>query len=74
MKLYINFLTAFIIFAVLTSATVQASPTLSVNSKGSDVTILQQKLKDIGYPITEVDGVFGNETKSAVEMFQKIGI
>ena len=70
MKLYINFLTAFIIFAVLTSATVQASPTLSVNSKGADVTILQQKLKDIGYPISEVDGVFGNETKSAVEMFQ----
>ena len=48
-----------------------ASPTLSVNSTGDDVIILQQKLKDIGYEISIVDGEFGNETKAALEQFQR---
>ncbi len=47
-----------------------ASPTLSVNSTGNDVIILQQKLQDVGYAISIVDGEFGNETKAAVEKFQ----
>ena len=71
MKLYFTFIIAIIISAVCTLNVVEASPTLSFNDKGKEVKILQQKLQDIGYSITEVDGIFGNETKSAVESFQK---
>ena len=67
---YILIITA-ILFSVGSVSTAYASPTLSVNSTGDDVVILQQKLKDIGYMITMVDGEFGNETKAAVEQFQK---
>jgi len=72
MKSFILYL--LVITAVSWSAgfgrTAFASPTLSVNSTGNDVIILQQKLKDIGYAISMVDGEFGNETKAAVEEFQ----
>ena len=40
------------------------------NSKGDDVITLQQKLYLIGYNITEIDGIFGNETERAVAAFQ----
>ena len=73
MKSYISYL--FVIAAIFISIgfgrTAHASPTLSVNSTGSDVIILQQKLKNIGYRISIVDGEFGNETKAAVEQFQR---
>ena len=55
----------------LLSGTAIASPTLSKNSRGEDVLILQKKLYLIGYDITELDGVFGNETEKAVTAFQK---
>ena len=55
----------------LLSGTAIASPTLSKNSRGEDVLILQKKLYLIGYDITELDGVFGNETERAVTAFQK---
>ena len=47
-----------------------ASPSLSRNSQGKDVLILQKKLYVIGYKITELDGIFGNETERAVAAFQ----
>ena len=53
------------------SGSAVASPTLSKNSRGNDVLILQKKLYLIGYDITELDGVFGNETEKAVTAFQK---
>ncbi|MBR4904420.1 MAG: C40 family peptidase [Selenomonadaceae bacterium] len=56
---------------LLLSSTAIASPTLSKNSRGNDVLILQKKLYLIGYNITELDGVFGNETEKAVTAFQK---
>ena len=49
---------------------VNASPTLSIDSKGEDVITLQEKLKILGYDISIIDGEFGNETKAAVEEFQ----
>ena len=49
---------------------VYASPTLSLNSTGEYVIILQEKLKNIGYEIA-VDGKFDTQTKSAVEKFQR---
>ena len=54
----------------LFSGTTFASPTLARNSRGSDVLTLQKKLYLIGYDITELDGVFGNETERAVAAFQ----
>lgn len=48
-----------------------ASPTLSKNSTGEDVITLQKKLYLIGYEISEIDGIFGNETERAVLAFQK---
>jgi len=56
---------------MLLNGTAVASPTLSKNSRGNDVLILQKKLYLIGYEITELDGVFGNETEKAVSAFQK---
>lgn len=66
-------LMAFGVLLTLTmlSSTVLASPTLSKNSKGRDVLILQQQLQMLGYPITELDGEFGDETERAVEDFQR---
>lgn len=68
MKLKILAVTALISFFM--TANVFASPTLSKNDKGEDVIILQQKLYLIGYDITEIDGIFGNETERAVAAFQ----
>ena len=45
--------------------------TLEYGSEGSDVTKLQQKLKDLGYLAGTVDGKFGVETEAAVIAFQK---
>ncbi|MBR6014068.1 MAG: C40 family peptidase [Selenomonadaceae bacterium] len=69
MKLKILSATVAILF--LLSASVQASPTLSKNSTGEEVIALQKKLYLIGYAITEIDGIFGNETEKAVSDFQK---
>ena len=67
-----KFKTAITAAAILTllSGTVSASPTLSRNSRGTDVLTLQKKLYLIGYDITELDGVYGNETERAVAAFQ----
>lgn len=55
---------------MLLSNTALASPTLSRNSRGSDVLTLQKKLYLIGYDISELDGVYGTETERAVAAFQ----
>ena len=44
---------------------------LKKGSRGSAVTQLQQLLKDKGYLTGSVDGIFGNQTYSAVRAFQK---
>lgn len=44
--------------------------TLNVGDSGSDVTMLQKMLFDLGMPVT-VDGSFGPGTESAVKAFQK---
>ena len=59
-----------VIFIVSISSCAFASPTLSRNSKGNEVITLQKRLYSIGYDITEIDGVFGNETERAVAAFQ----
>lgn len=45
---------------------------LQYTSSGSRVRVLQQALKDLGFTISKVDGVFGQSTFEAVMAFQKV--
>ena len=47
--------------------------TLHIGSRGAAVTLIQQALVDAGYPLPAygVDGIFGNETRSALQNFQR---
>ncbi len=45
--------------------------TLRYGTSNSEVTKLQQKLKDLGYSIGSVDGKYGPSTKNAVKAFQR---
>ena len=45
--------------------------TLKQGSQGSEVTTMQRKLKNWGYYSGAVDGIFGAQTKKAVEYFQR---
>ena len=42
-----------------------------VGSRGSEVRQIQTKLKNLGYYKGTIDGIYGNNTKSAVTAFQK---
>jgi len=44
---------------------------LKIGSRGTAVSNLQQRLKDLGYSIGKVDGIFGSQTQNAVKAFQK---
>jgi peptidoglycan hydrolase-like protein with peptidoglycan-binding domain len=44
---------------------------ISLGSKGSDVTALQQRLIALGFPLGASDGVFGTGTRDAVVAFQR---
>ena len=43
---------------------------INFGEKGEDVTSLQNKLKEYGYYIGEVDGAFGHQTLQAIKLFQ----
>ncbi len=45
--------------------------TLSKNSAGENVTKLQTRLTELGYLNDTIDGKFGNNTKTAVQLFQQ---
>ncbi len=45
--------------------------TLKQGSTGSDVKTVQQRLKNWGYYTGSVDGIYGSQTKKAVEYFQR---
>ena len=44
---------------------------LKINSRGTLVEYIQSLLKTLGYYFGNIDGIFGNQTKSAVINFQK---
>lgn len=46
---------------------------LQVGSSGTEVSLIQQALVDAGFPLPEfgVDGIFGSETKRALQDFQR---
>lgn len=48
-----------------------ASKTIRNGSRSSNVMYLQRKLLSKLYPITDLDGIFGNETQNAVRQFQQ---
>lgn len=45
-------------------------PTLAPGAQGNAVECLQLRLKNLGYRLL-VDGIFGNHTRTAVELYQK---
>lgn len=47
-------------------------PSLSMGSRGREVTDLQQRLKELGYLSGKADGAYGYNTKGAVETFQQM--
>lgn len=54
-----------------TSYTNHLNNVLSVGSRGENVKKLQQNLTKLGYNTQGTDGIFGNNTKSAVMAFQR---
>ena len=58
--------------SIAASSTVfKFTKSLKLGSKGTEVSKLQQKLKDLGYFKTAVTGTFGTITENAVKAFQK---
>lgn len=51
------------------SAVVSQYTTLQRGAVGSSVYALQRRLKELGYPISELTGVYDEETERAVELF-----
>lgn len=58
-------------FATYTPAPTATPGALGSGASGDRVVQLQQRLKALGYYAGEIDGQFGNGTKSAVRAFQK---
>ena len=46
-------------------------PTLRIGSRGEDVRILQENLRQLGFLNDAADGIFGTNTNAAVRSFQK---
>lgn len=70
-KRFCLFILATLIFFSTTPATVDAAAVLKLNSRGNEVVTLQKKLVLLQYKISNIDGIFGAETKQAVLLFQR---
>jgi len=68
--IYLTLLSTFILFLTPLTTT-HAAVLLKLNSSGSTVVTLQQRLAALNYTITSVDGIFGQETRRAVIAFQR---
>ncbi len=55
---------------VVPTAAPTRMPTLSVGDRGENVRVMQVRLKELGYLSGSADGIFGQQTKRAVERFQ----
>ena len=53
------------------TATPAPLTTLYMGDRGAAVRTMQQRLKDLGYLTGNVDGIFGQQTRRAVERFQQ---
>lgn len=52
------------------SSSSSSSDTLSKGDKGSEVRKMQKRLAELGYPVGVIDGVWGDDTQLAVNLFQ----
>lgn len=57
-------------FTLAPTATPIAYTTLQIGDRGEDVKKLQRRLTELGYLNDKIDGIFGQNTKKAVERFQ----
>lgn len=57
--------------AVPSASSTAAKPVLLMGSQGKTVLQLQTRLKQLGYPVGAIDGVYGIRTRSAVRKFQQ---
>ncbi len=56
---------------VASSAAITSDVTLTLGSRGEQVALIQQRLKEWGYYTGAVDGIFGRGTYNAVVRFQR---
>ncbi len=56
---------------VASSAAISSDVTLTLGSRGEQVALIQQRLKEWGYYTGAVDGIFGRGTYNAVVRFQR---
>lgn len=52
------------------NSTAKGSPVLKIGSRGADVKTAQTYLKNAGYDVGAIDGIFGKKTDAAVRIFQ----
>ena len=52
------------------SSTTSSSAVLSKGDRGSEVRKMQKRLSELGYPVGVVDGIWGDDTQLAVNLFQ----
>lgn len=64
-------LIAFVAVSALTTPKSAVSAYSSYGSRGTEVRLIQQRLKNWGYYKGSVDGIFGSATLSAVKSFQR---
>lgn len=59
-----------VILAILASASVTQAATLKAGSTGTEISILQSQLQALNYDVGPIDGIYGSNTKAAVQKFQ----
>lgn len=70
-EMALQFIAALLTFALFFAFAHADAAVVAWGDKGSQVTLIQQKLKQYGYFSGTVDGVFGKETYDAVVWFQR---
>ncbi|KGK88146.1 hydrolase [Desulfosporosinus sp. HMP52] len=60
-----------VIMTIIASASAVEAATFQVGSTGSEIRMLQSDLQALNYDVGSVDGIFGNNTKTAVQAFQR---
>lgn len=51
-------------------ATLNGCPTLKYGARGNITRLVQERLKSVGFTKLAIDGIFGDDTKEAIEVFQ----
>jgi peptidoglycan hydrolase-like protein with peptidoglycan-binding domain len=65
-------LASLILGSIMLGSPAQAQSVLTQGSEGDDVNTLQRRLTDIGCMTGTIDGLFGSQTQTAVETFQRV--